>query len=219
MPPEVIATNATDSVGVGDLDLLVALRSAQDEVGAVFQVLVNAVARPGSIHQMSSIPAGVVPAAIPVLVVADLRTPLAVVGPDSEALAAALGRVSGASIAGDLGSARIVLVSASGSLTTDVIWALRTGSAHQPELGATVFVSCDRLVQATSDTAGAFRTSGPGASDGRWLVADGIDLSAIRELDGVNSGYPSGVDLFLVARNGSVVALPRSNRLLVTGEV
>ena len=219
MPPEVIATSATDSVGVGDLDLLVALRSAQNEVGAVFQVLVNAVAPPGRIHQMPSIPAGVVPAALPVLVVADLRTPLAVVGPNSEPLAAALGRVSGATIAGDLGSARIVLVSTPGSLTADVIWSLRTGSAQQPELGATVFVSCDRLVQATSDTAGAFRTSGPGASDGRWLIAEGIDLSSIRELDGVNSGYPSGVDLFLVASDGSVAAVPRSNRLKVTGAV
>lgn len=219
MPPEATGITETDSVSVGDLDLLVALRAAQDEVGAVFRVLVDAVAHPGRVHQMASIPAGVVPAALPVLVVADLRTPLAVVGPDSEPLTTALGRVSGAAIAGDLESARIVLVSTPDSLTTDVIWSLRTGSAQQPELGATVFVSCDRLVQATPDAAGAVRTSGPGACDGRWFFADGIDPSAIRDLDRVNSGYPSGVDLYLVARDGSVVALPRSNRLTVTGTV
>lgn len=221
MPPEIIGTAGTDPISTGGVDLLIALRSAQETVGIVFRAMVDSVSNPGRIHRLPMEGLGVEAVVLPVLVIADLRTSLTVVGPDTadDVLAHAISRVTGAPLVNDVPEARIVVISDPGLFTADLVWQLQVGTAHAPETGATAVIACGRVDEAEPESPGSFRTSGPGAADGRWFTADGIDHAAMRDLDRVNSGYPAGVDVYLVDGVGNLVALPRSNRLSIGGDV
>lgn len=218
MPPDTSGLQQVSSPPSESIDLLIGLRAAQDAVTAVFRTMVDAVAHPGRVLQLPAAPEGVPPALMPVLAIADLRTTLFIDGNGSTAsVAQALSRVTGSPLTDDVRAARIVTMLSASALTADVIWSLRVGSAQAPEDGATLFIACDHLRTATADEPDSIRTSGPGAAAGRWFVASGIDPSAIVELDKVNSGYPAGVDVYVVDAAGSMVALPRSNRQYIAG--
>lgn len=217
MPPDANPTAELSMPPTGDTNLLIGLRAAQDEVTAVFRAMVDAVANPGRVLQLP-VSSGRVPAVVlPALAIADLRTPFIVVGDDDSRLSQALSRVSGAPFVSEIPDARIVIVGDANSMDADVIWSLQVGTAHAPENGATVIVGCRRIDVASENEAGAIFTAGPGARDGRWFIADGVTRSAVVDLDRLNSGYPAGIDLYLVDDEGRLVALPRSNRLRFEG--
>lgn len=217
MPPDSNPAPELSMPPTGDIDLLVGIRAAQDDVTAVFRAMVDAVANPGRVLQL---PVGgdcVPTVVLPALAIADLRTPFIIVGDDDSRLARALARVSGAPFVHDIPEARIVLVVDADAMDADVIWSLQVGTAHAPENGSTVIVGCRRLDVAVENQPGAILTTGPGAQDGRWFTADGVGRSTVVDLDRVNSGYPAGIDLYLVDGEGRLVALPRSNRLRYEG--
>ncbi|HYH32300.1 MAG TPA: phosphonate C-P lyase system protein PhnH [Pseudonocardia sp.] len=178
--------------------LLVALRP--DEAQRTFRAVLDALARPGT--PVALPPVGDVPAALlPVLALADLDTPVCVLG--HEWWGDALTTATSAPVV-PLGAAR--LVAALRPLAAGESAILRTGSAAAPEDAALVALAVPGL-----DGGPPLRLSGPGVPGTRTVAARGLpqDLITARAA----AAFPSGVDLLLVAPDGAAIGLPRSTRI------
>lgn len=178
--------------------LLVAL--PPDEAQRTFRAVLDALARPGTRRALP--PVGDVPAALlPVLALADLDTPVSVLG--HEGWGDALTTATSAPV-GPLGAAR--LVAALRPLAAGEFAALRTGSAAAPEDAALVALAVPGL-----DGGRRLRLSGPGIPGSRTVAPRGLppDLITARAA----TAFPAGPDLLLVAPDGAVIGLPRSTHV------
>jgi len=86
---------------------------------------------------------------------------------------------------------------------------LRTGDPDYPDRGATEVYR----VESVSDDGGDWLWSGPGVATSRSPRIDGLDAGELAALREINSAYPQGVDALFVARDGAILAMPRSTRL------
>lgn len=89
------------------------------------------------------------------------------------------------------------------------------GSLVSPELSGTVIVSVKKLANELTETSQddrPWRLSGPGVDGEIDVAVSGLDRSWIQQRENWNSEFPLGVDLIVVSET-SVLALPRTTKL------
>lgn len=186
---------------------------------AVFRVVLDAMARPGTRHTLPA---------------ADPNTPLAEAGPlvalaqtllDHEVTFAVVpGRGDTALAAAERLAAYLTLVTRSrtvaaaaadyvialGPLPAGLPTTLRVGQPAYPDESATLIA----LVPPSDDQAGApVALTGPGVARGTVMTLPGLTPSDLASLAAANAEPPLGVDVILVDPAGTIVCLPRSTRL------
>ncbi len=184
---------------------------------AVFRVLLQSLARPGSVLRLpapGSGPAaestqpgpGIVPLALAVI-----DATVAVVEGPSGRWQERICRATGASPAA-IDDASLVAIY--GSADPGTISRLRRGSAAAPEDGAKVGLACIALTEGGPGDV-TLEISGPGVPGLARLGVDGVDREVFGALRAANSMFPAGVDVWLVDEHGQVAGLPRSAHQVV----
>jgi phosphonate C-P lyase system protein PhnH len=193
---------------------LISARLNEHQSASVFRNMLTAMCRPGvpvpPTPSVLSLPADVPRVLLPALALADLDLKVYVApwarvddGPDSGQMLQMLTWATGATPCPDPGEADWVI--SPGQCPPDVIDSLRIGSAASPEKGAWLVLGCPGFLEGAE-----VRVSGPG-TDGvesfrvPSLIADTLSLVSHRNLR-----PPAGVDTFLVAPDGSILAVPRT---------
>ena len=176
----------------------------------VFRVLLSTLAEPGRICRLPIVGLG---AAVVPLSLAVVDSTFAVLGDEAE-----LERVRVATGATAVSPPDAGLVALCGAVEPESIRRLRRGSAFEPELGAKVGVDCERLVAAAGPPPEAevvVALAGPGVSGRTLLGVDGVARPVLVAIAEASRGFPAGVDVWLVDRDGRVAGIPRSSRLEV----
>lgn len=189
-----------------------ALRRTATDAQRDFTTLLDVLARPGKIGRLQ-VPAGVPAAALAACGLVDVEVELRVLTGDDtegqdwgEAVHAATSAPRS-----ELEFARTVL--ALRPVTADEVAQLPRGDALNPERGARLFATVDELTP--GDGPLTLRLTGPGVPGERLLGVRGLPAAVFEALATANSGFPLGVDTFLVAGDGAVAGLPRSTRLSI----
>lgn len=183
----------------------------------VFRVLLDALARPGTVR---ALPADVldvdVPAALLVpLALADLEVSLATLAPAEPDWAGALVAATGARPAPP---ERADMVLALRPPRPDEVRGLRRGTPDRPDLACRLMLACDRLDGGDSGVGEhdvSCDLTGPGVDGTTVLGVSGLPVEALEALIAVNQRFPLGVDTFLVTTDGHVAGLPRSTRVRI----
>jgi alpha-D-ribose 1-methylphosphonate 5-triphosphate synthase subunit PhnH len=173
---------------------------------AVFRVLLDTLARPGTVRRLP-VPGpgpGIVPLALAVI-----GSAVAVVGDPS--WQARICRATGAAEA-DVAEASLVAVYRQPDAAT--VSRLRRGSAGTPEQGAKAGLACRGLAEGGPGEL-SLELSGPGVPGRVRLGVDGIGRGVFDALRDANAMFPAGVDVWLVDDGGNVAGLPRSTHLAV----
>jgi alpha-D-ribose 1-methylphosphonate 5-triphosphate synthase subunit PhnH len=197
-----------------------------------FRSLLDSLANPGKVlylHEPAAVAAG---AGVVALALADIDTPVAIVG--DEELAAEVSESTRAPLV-PVSEARLVgLVQP----TAELVRQCPKGSALAPELGAKVGMACTRLAadpqrageqltggqsagtaQAALGLGGVgnvvLQLRGPGVDGTRRVLVEGAGRELFEALSGANSAFPVGIDTWLVDKEGRLVGLPRSTTIEV----
>lgn len=178
----------------------------------VFRSVMDAVARPGSRQRIpvDALPSGVAGAALPLLALADIMTPIGALGDDpaTVAMAQAIGRVVGAQVV-QASTARYALALQEPTAMAE----LSPGSHWSPETGTTLVQRVGELTFGGADARWAL--TGPGIAPGapvRLSVA-GLTERFVSDRAALVGDYPAGIDCLLVTDDGDLVALPRTTRI------
>jgi phosphonate C-P lyase system protein PhnH len=193
---------------------LINARLTEYQSASVFRNMLTAMCRPGvpvpPASAVLALPAGIPRVLLPALALADLDLKVHVVpcdsedpSLDSENLLQIITRSTGAGPSTDVANADWVI--SPGFCPPEVIDSLRIGTALSPEKGAWLVLGCSDFAEGSE-----VRVSGPGTNGVESCripapVAHTLDLVSRR-----NCTPPAGVDTFLVAPDGSILALPRS---------
>lgn len=188
-----------------EVDLVRAVTPDPDLAQRCFRAVLDALACPGTPARLPDSPA---PAVLrPVLTLADLDTPVCVLG--CAQWAGALATATAAPIVG-LGGAR--LVAALRAITPEELATVRRGTPSAPESAALVAMAVPSLTGGPP-----LRLRGPGVrghargEDDTLVIAPrGFGLVAARV---AILGFPVGPDLLLVDPHGAVVGLPRTTMI------
>ena len=177
---------------------------------ATFRVLLDALARPGTVH---TLPAGLVdidvPAAVLVpLALADLEVAFSVLEPAGPDWAGALRAATGTRA---VESERADMVLALRAPRPDEVRGLRRGTPDRPDLACRLVLACDRFGEGA-----VLELTGPGVDGSTSLAVAGVPVETLEALVAVNRHFPLGVDTFLVDTAGHVAGLPRSTTVRIT---
>ena len=180
---------------------------AQEEQ-ATFRALLDAMARPGTIHSLPPrrVEDGKWGGALLVLqALLDHEVTFHVLNEESLTHEQLLRRTGARSA--PLAQADFVL--ASGDAAIAAVEDAREGGFEEPERSATVALLADSL-----GIGGLTLTlSGPGIQSTAVLSLDGLPVAAFEVLRGRTVTFPQGVDVILVDPAGHVAAIPRSTRI------
>lgn len=188
-----------------------ALTRGPRESQADFRVLLDALARPGTIGRLD-VPAGVPAALVPAAGLADVEVPTAVLaGAGEEGWAGALYAATGAPPASPE-TARMVV--ALRPLGAGEIAVLPRGDALAPELGTRLILAVPSLDPFPGEGV-TVELTGPGVPGTRWLRVTGVDAAVLGALAEANASFPAGIDTFLVDAGGRLAGLPRTTRVRV----
>jgi alpha-D-ribose 1-methylphosphonate 5-triphosphate synthase subunit PhnH len=179
---------------------------------AVFRAVMEATARPGTIHAAGTgtdatapAPLGKAAAAV-ALTLVDYETPVWLDPALAQAadLAAWFRFHTGAPLVADPGRAAFAFIAAPQAMPE--FEAFAQGSMEYPDRAATLVLQVDRL-----ETAGAtaLRLSGPGIRGIRTLAATPLPTDFAARLRANRALFPRGVDIILAA-GATLAALPRS---------
>jgi alpha-D-ribose 1-methylphosphonate 5-triphosphate synthase subunit PhnH len=179
-----------------------------DQEQRAFRALLDAMARPGTVHALPAARAadGAWGSALVVLqCLLDHEVTFAVEADDRSVHEQILRRTGARSAA--VAAADYVLADAAHAL--DVIELASEGYFEEPERSATVVVRVEAI------GTGALRAvlSGPGIETVQPLAIAGLDAAALRALIDRNAVYPTGIDAIIVDPQGRVACLPRSTRI------
>jgi|GEM_PF-4358502 len=192
-----------------------ALQQAIRDAQPIFRGLVDAISHPARPVRLDAtvvdLPAVIVPAAV----LADVTSRVALIGPSDiiQPIGDALVRVTGCQLSEP---ADADLVISTTDLDSHMLGSLRRGTPAAPETAATVFISCNEIQGTTHAT--EFTARGPGAHDGRRCTVSGID-TALSWMVTQPNDFPCGIDIFIISADSSILAIPRSNRVTLTGGV
>jgi alpha-D-ribose 1-methylphosphonate 5-triphosphate synthase subunit PhnH len=178
-----------------------------------FSALLDTLARPGTIRSLDSVglPDDVPTALVVPLALADVEVSVAIADDRWQRF---LVDVTGCRIAAPTSAAMVVFLDPP---DRDSILSLRRGNDESPEGGAKVAIAVDRLrphVGAATDADElVVELSGPGVDGSCRLAIAGLPAAALDAIATANRGFPSGIDTWLVARDGSIAALSRSTHI------
>jgi alpha-D-ribose 1-methylphosphonate 5-triphosphate synthase subunit PhnH len=187
--------STTDTViGIG-LDPVVAQ--------SIYRSVLDAFTRPGRVCALpdTQFP----PALLPALALADLETGVAVLEDHNTDWAEVLTVATGASTA-DAARAKYLTV-LRGVTAVDLETAER-GSALSPESAATVICAVPSLHGGTPVT-----LSGPGIQTHEHISPEGFDDMLWSARADATAAFPAGIDLLLVADDGTMLGVPRTTQV------
>ncbi|MEM9517363.1 MAG: phosphonate C-P lyase system protein PhnH [Actinomycetota bacterium] len=196
----------------------------------VFRVLLDAAARPGTVGRLPLYDASVPPALYPALALADLDHVVGVLDVAGNHWSALLRHATGARVTNSVATPdghQCDIAVALRPPSPSEIEAMRRGTPEAPELGARLVVAVRtlspepiHLAQAAPRDAPAasFSLHGPGAARPRVVQAVGAGPDVLHAIATANRDFPAGIDTWIVADNGSVVAVPRSARIDVLAD-
>lgn len=179
-----------------------------------FRAVMNAMARPGTIHAVAGLvaaPAPLSPVAAAVAVaLADYETPLWLDAPLAAMpdVPAYLTFHTGARIVAAPSQAAFALIADAGSLPDFDGFAL--GTDVYPDRSTTLILHVASLTDGPR-----LRLEGPGIKGHATLAAAGLPADIVARLAANHALFPRGVDLVLAGPEG-VVALPRTSRVTLT---
>lgn len=181
---------------------------------SVFRSVMNALARPGSIHRMTDVraPSSLMPATAAVaLSLFDHDTPVWIGdGFDADAeIADWLRFQTGAPKTMDTSCAAFALIADGTSLPDFASFAL--GTPEYPDQAATLVIQVDTLTDG-----GELILRGPGIRDTSTLRAGALPTDFAERMQANHALFPRGVDLLLVCGN-RLAALPRSTHVTAAG--
>jgi alpha-D-ribose 1-methylphosphonate 5-triphosphate synthase subunit PhnH len=183
----------------------VALPGFTDSVGeaqATFRAVLDAMSRPGQLHQVGEGLAAPAPldsaTAAVLLTLVDNETPLWL-DPAAVATRDCLAFHCGAMVVDAPGNAAFAL-----ALSMPDLMLLPAGSHEAPEHSATLILQIAAL-----GTGARYRLSGPGLREPRVLAATGLPANFVQAWRQNHALYPRGVDIVLCAGT-MLTALPRS---------
>ncbi|MEE2033479.1 phosphonate C-P lyase system protein PhnH [Rhodococcus chondri] len=185
----------TDSVlGVG-LDPVVAQR--------VYRSVLDAFTRPGRVRTLpdTEFP----PALLPALALADLETGVTVLEADDTDWSEVLAVATGAPVAAAAHSKYVTVlrpVAAEDLATAD------RGCALSPESAATVVCAIPSL-----DGGVPVTLTGPGIAETEAISPQGFDEALWNARAVATADFPAGIDLLLVADDGTMLGVPRTTRV------
>jgi alpha-D-ribose 1-methylphosphonate 5-triphosphate synthase subunit PhnH len=198
-----------------------------------FRSLLEALANPGQVVTLEEPEAVAAGAAVIPLALADIDTPVAIVG--NEILASEVSEATRAPLV-PVAEARLVALLRP---APQLVGQCQTGSAEAPELGAKVGLACSRLVDGAPDKPAPDEPApdepapdgpapqpaavpsvmlvleGPGVEGARNVLVEGIGQDVFETISMANRHFPAGLDAWLVDTEGHVVGLPRSTRIEV----
>lgn len=186
------------------------------ESQAVFKVMLDTLARPGSIRTLPSAIVARFPSVLaPIVVLADVETGVHVADTETfvwgEAVTSATGARSTSVAEADLVAIPIDAV----DRVDSIIELTRSGSAFSPESGARVVIAVhdirSRGIGARSGV--NLVLTGPGVDGESVICVDGLTESAITTWRRINSRFPAGVDVWLVTDDGRTIGVPRSTHI------
>lgn len=173
-----------------------------------FRAILDAMARPGTIHRPAKLPPAAGPlgpaAAAVCLTLMDLDTPVWLDGAAQPA-AAYLGFHCGSPVVADPAAASFAVIADARSVGPLDRFAI--GEADYPDRSATLIVQVAALA-----ASGGYRLSGPGIASQARLLVDGLDPAFAGQWQSNTARYPLGVDVIFAAAD-TVAALPRTTRL------
>ena len=171
-----------------------------------FRVLLDALAHPGRLLELPEEAwAPGLPAALAVpLALADIGQRVAVVGADVARWAEHLSGATSCALVEPADADEVVVLD---HATPALVASLRRGTPLSPERGCRLVLACTSL-----GPGGPVRLGlrGPGVATSAELGVAGIDAGVFVALAEANLAFPTGVDCFLVARDGALAGLPRS---------
>jgi alpha-D-ribose 1-methylphosphonate 5-triphosphate synthase subunit PhnH len=174
---------------------------------AVFRALMEAVARPGSIHRLGAVaapPAPLGPAAGAILLaVSDADTPV-YLDPSFAAAVDWLRFQTGAPVIGEPGRAVLAVLA---GLDAHPLDAFPLGTAEYPDRSATLIVQLASLRDGTP-----LILTGPGIADRSAIAPHPVPAGFVAAWDANRARFPRGVDLILAAGE-EMAGLPRTTRV------
>lgn len=178
-----------------------------------FRVLLNAMARPGTVHSLP-LRDGVTPARAVCFTLMDFEVSYTVASPgnaDTEALAQWIALHTGCRRT-EIADAAFVL--ADGPLPHAAWAAVRRGTLAFPDTGATVIYALPAVGHPCPGSDGVRLTlRGPGIETERELILAGLVPAEFAALAHANREYPLGVDAIFLDGAGRVACVPRASRV------
>ena len=177
-----------------------------------FRVLLDAMARPGSIRFLGD---------VPLTSPKDLHGATALVGfallnGDVTFYAKDDGVVSYLTVntTSQMASADVAdFIFVKGDLRSPAVLAAKVGSLRYPEEGATVVVDVNTVTDEVCDRALAVTLSGPGVATQKTVYVRGIDVAILSDFVSQNAEFPMGIDMILVDRDGAITCVPRTAKV------
>lgn len=177
----------------------------------VFDAVLDTLARPGTLGTLD-VPAGVPPALLPAMTLADVEVALAVLDVDDRWDAAARAG-TGAHRTGVVAANIVVALR---PLTAADVRSLNRGTPQAPEAAARLVVAVEALHVASGPL--TLSVHGPGVPGERRFGVTGLDAAVVDALTVANADFPAGVDTHLVATDGTIASLPRGVTIEQVGE-
>lgn len=171
----------------------------------VYRTLLRATANPGELVVLPHTGPGVPQALLTALL--DHEATFAVVGEGA--------REAGEELSWDTGASVVPVPKADFALALDggfggTLTELKRGTLEDPAEGATAIYAVRRLSERGPLT---LCLAGPGVPGERTVGIGGLAEGEIEMILETRAGYPLGVDVYFVDREGVVVGLPRSTRV------
>nr|WP_273378029.1 phosphonate C-P lyase system protein PhnH [Actinopolymorpha pittospori] len=181
-----------------------------DTAQQAFRAIMEAFSEPGTLQQLplEAVPDGVPAVMIPLLMLADIMTPIAALPTPGQPVDQALelaARLTVAPVA-DLESTRYAL--AFGEPDPREFRRLNTGTHWSPEAGAMLFQRVTDLRET-----GGWTLTGPGIQRHSALEVAGLSEEFLDVRADLVSDYPAGIDVLLVTDEGRVAALSRTTKV------
>ena len=185
---------------------------------ATFRVILDALAWPGSVHQLpvEAMGAPVNPWAAAVLItMLDHETSLAWDGAaELEALAYFVQQRTAVAPA-SAATTDFILTDAA-HLDPTLPERIRVGTLEYPDESATVVVLVESL-ESTNRVIG-LALSGPGVPEGKYIRVGASITAFLMARNAVVAGYPQGFDLLLIDAEGRLMGLPRTTAITMREE-
>lgn len=172
-----------------------------------FRNILQALSRPGTVHEVSRSVSGREPALeLVASCLLDAESSIASLRDDDAQLVTEICRLTGCvRTAPELAD----FVLAGSGATMGRISRLRTGDPDYPDQGATVIYLVDEI----RPEGGAWSWKGPGIQTEIRPDIDGLGELELGSLRDINHSYPLGLDAIFLDRLGKIAALPRSTRI------